>query len=414
MIVNNNTRIKFYTITFIYILFISMSIYPPGPGVLKPPDLLLFFLVLVALSQLDYIKNILLIGMLLVTYLFIVDIVNNGVKVSTLYTGGKTWIYAVLFIVFAKIYASINFYKYQKSIIHAIYLSIAIIIIIYISLYFRIPFSMRYFTNVSEHLNSQYWAGGRVSGIYITVLMSFLLISYINHIKYKLNYILLTSELSLYLIVQSRTQLFTFLVLYVVLFFSKKALVFLTILGFVSFSFILGMLEILMQGEHRIVAGRIADMIYFWNSPSMHVRMNDTKYFIENWLSDLNSFFIGNGLSFTLTFPRVNFEYEPLLGKLITLRGEYRMVTFHRADNLMTELIVDGGLLLLLFISYIFIYAFIKTYQNDNRLGIAFLLMTVMNAFSTVHLVTNFTLVFFMAYLYYGSISLKNRKENNL
>ncbi len=405
----NTNQQNIMTKLFIYTLFIALAIYNQTNTMLRPTELLTPFLFLVVLSQYRQIKHIILLGIFLLSYLILVDFSNNGFTPST-FSRSRIWLYAILFIASAKIFVSIDQIKYKQTIFNAFLLSIGIILLAYLLIYLRIPFALHYLSPMAIMKNTQFFESGRILGVSTTLFLFFLIYAYLNNMSRFFIHFLFLSQIFLFFIQQSRTALFTFLIVYILLFFSKKAIIVLSVLFASSLSLIKIFLSNLMASEQfGRVGARLAEMLYFYKSPSMFVRLNDTSYFLKDWLTSWTSFLIGHGFSHKIHFPRYGFQYNPFTGNLEIIYGYIDMQYRHNADNLLSLLINEGGLFLLLFILILFIWSFIKIFKIDKRLGIVFLTLIIMESLSTVHLITSYVLVFLLAYIYYGTLNIENK-----
>lgn len=279
-------------------------------------------------------------------------------------------------------------------------------------LYLKIGIFLKFFAHYESHLIYM-WEQGRIVGVPITVFILFLLLSYQYNFKKKFNYYILLLTLFMFTFMQSRTTLITIVGIYIILFFSKKAIVKMSIVFILLYPSLLAFLEgLILNDKYRIIAYKLSELLYFWNSPSMFVRINDTKLFITNWLTDFSNFFVGHGLSFHLKHRRYQAIYDPTTGKLDVNFGIYETHFRHQADNLMSLLIVEGGVILLSTVVIFLLYLFFKIYKRDKRLGFAYLFIVLIYGVNSVHIITNYIVPFILAYIYYSSLNIKKEYIN--
>lgn len=398
-------------IFFIYTLFISFCVHHSSINIIRPIEFFIPILLLIVLTKLHMIKNIIIVFLITITYLYIVDIFNNGIT-GYLLSRGRYWIYLFLFIALAKIFVSINYNIYKKNIHKAILISILTILFIYTMLYLKIGIFLKYFAHYETHLIYM-WEQGRIIGVPITVFILFLILSYQYSFKKKFNYYILLIALFMFIFMQSRTTLITIVGIYIILFFSKKAILKMSIIFIVLYPTLIAFLEgLMLNDKYRIIAYKLSELLYFWNSPSMFVRINDTKLFIINWLTDFSNFIVGHGLSFHLKHPRYQAIYDPSTGKLNVNYGVYETHIRHQADNLMSLLIVEGGVILLSTVVLFLIYLFFKIYKKDKRLGFTYLFIVLVYGVNSVHIITNYIVPFILAYIYYSSQNIKKEYNN--
>lgn len=398
-------------IFFVYTLFFSLCVHHSSINIIRPIEFFIPILTIIILARLHLIKNILIIFIIFIIYLYIVDIINNGLT-GYLLSRGRYWIYLFIFIALAKIFVSINYFVYKRTIHKAILFSIFIIIFIYLMLYLKVSFFLNYFAHYEDHLLYM-WEAGRIVGIPIDIFILFLVFSYQYKFQKKFNYSIIIVTLFLFIFMQSRTTLVTIVGIYIILFFSRKTIIKMSLLFIIIYPTLIVFLQtLILNDKYRIVAYKIAELLYFWNSPSMFVRINDTKFFILNWFASFPNFIIGHGLSFHLIHPRYQTTYDPFSGNLNVNYAIYETHIRHQADNLISLLVVEGGFILLSVVVSFLIFFFYKIYRNDRRLGFTFLFIILIYGINSAHIVTSYVIPFILAYLYY--MSLKLNKENTI
>ncbi len=395
-----------YTVLFIYILFITLSVYNGTNQVLRPTELFIPFLILVVISKINTIKRVLTIGFLLLFYLVSVDTFNNGFSPMTL-NRSRIWGYAIVFFALAKIFVSIDFSKYKKTINKAMIISIILIFLIYFLLYLANPIAIKYFSPESI-MNTgtidSFRETNRLLGVSPIILIFFLILIYVNYTRInRIVIYLFFINIFMFFFLQSRTFLFTFLIVFLILYGSRRLWYVLLVSSSVLFASLQTLVYILIHSEKFHVYGeKISELLYVFSSPSMFVRLNDTSYFVSDWLSNWSTFLFGRGLSFFLSYPRFGVDFNPLTGDLEIISSYEVWQLRHNADNLLSIIVVEGGIFLLLFVIGLFFFMFRKIYRKDKKLAMVFFFMFLTYTLSTVHLLTNYVLVFTMAYIYYG------------
>ena len=401
------------TVLFIYILFIVLSIYNYTNQILRPTELLIPFLIFVLISKVDKVKTILITGILILFYLISVDTMNNGLTPMTL-NRSRIWGYAILFFAMGKIFASINFNKYKSTIYNAMILSLSIIFLIYILIYLDISIVNKYFTPssiMSEGTLNGMKSTNRILGVSTVMLLLYIILYYINDNRSRLKYILFFINILMFIVTQSRTFFVTFMLVYLILYGSKKTWTILLTSVLLFFPTMQAIVYFLIHNEkYHIYGEKLSELLYVFSSPSMFVRSNDTSYFINDWLSSGYTFVIGRGFNFLLSYPRFPVDFNSVTGE-IEILSQYEIWQLrHNSDNLLSIIIVEGGLILLIFVILLFILMFKKIYKNDKRLGFTYLAIVLVYGLTTIHLLTNYVLVFILAYIYYASIKKRNIK----
>ena len=147
------------------------------------------------------------------------------------------------------------------------------------------------------------------------------------------------------------------------------------------------------------MAQRVAEMIYFYDSPSMYVRYFDSEQVVGIILEKNILTGLGTGAEMTLWRSYINLDYS--LGKSDIDDKKGIDFNTHGSDNSFILMLIDGGVILLIYILFIIYKSFNKIYIYDNRLAWSFLIIIAMNSMLSKHLITNYVLVFTLGFIYF-------------
>lgn len=396
-------------IFFIYILFITLSIYNHTNFILRPTEIFIPILLLYVFAYFRQAQKIIFFGMIMLVYLFLVELVNSGFSGLAEALGRiRFWAYAIIFLVLAKFFSTFNLVAYKKTILKAIFLSMFLIAIIYAFIYLDISFVKIYFSSYSINEDLLIASGERISGVSTSIIFLFLILVYLLGFEKKVKAGIIVFALIILFFTLSRQNFVTFLALYAVLFFSFRLIIYIIVSMIMFLGVITQSLHWLLNNDNFYTLGvRLAELVYITSSPSFLGRLRDTGFFIENWTGNFWNFIVGNGLSFKLMYPRYYSEFDPFTGSLDVYYNIAYQQYRHNADNIVSLLVVEGGLLLLVFITSMLLYTGLKTYKNDKRLGLVFILLCIITGLSSVHMITNYIIVFTLGFIYFYSFKMK-------
>lgn len=396
-------------IAFIGILFVSLSIYNHTNFLIRPTEIIMPFILLFIILKFNNIKEVIYIGTIVVIYLLIVEITNNGIaNLNYALANLRYWVYAIIFASLAKIFAKIDLKEYQKTIILFIFISIVLILLIYFGIYLGNTFLRDFFgyALISEEIAVK--EGIRIAGVSTYFIFTSLVLLYALNAKPIYRYLIVCSTIVLLCFNFSRQFMASFVLLYAILFFNKKDISIMIILIVALFSSFLAYLQNLSGiDDTKYLADRALEFIYFYNSPSVLGRFMDTSAFIQNWTDNLYNFLVGHGLSYQLSYYRYYFEFDSLSGLTEFFYNTPYPQLRHNADNLLTIFIVEGGLLLVLFICVLVVSMGYKIFRLDKRLGMFYTFSFLSGAFTSVLNFTDYISVFTMFFIYFYSKQLK-------
>jgi hypothetical protein len=398
---------------FIFVLFISLSVYNNTNFLIRVTDFFVIFLLVFIFKYLKEHALEILLLLIFCLYLLSVEIVNNnfsnfGEALSRL----RYWIYIYIYIILAKIFLSIDVSIYSKKIRNAMIMSISIIFIIYFLVYLDVSFIIYFFTDSRINEDLLYLSKERLGGVSVYIFYFFIILNYNIWKSKKVNYLLFISIILITYLTLTRQFFVTSLIIFAILYISKRTFYYLISILIGSYFLIISFIQILLKDHSNLTfVTRLAEIVYITQSPSILGRFRDLSYFINNWTENIYNFIVGHGLSFSLVYPRFYQEFNPLLGKLNVFYSQAYLQNRHNADNLISLLIVEGGLLLLIFISVVFLITLFNIIKINTRMGILYLFIFIVTSITSVHVVTNYIIVFTLAYIYYYTINSNNKGE---
>lgn len=106
-----------FIIIYIFTLFFSLSVYNHTNFVVRPTEFFIPILFIVVIINVKKHIEILAIGILLLSYLLAVELINNGLSdVGYALSNLRYWLYAVIFICLAQTFATIDLQQNKKVI----------------------------------------------------------------------------------------------------------------------------------------------------------------------------------------------------------------------------------------------------------------------------------------------------------
>jgi len=225
---------------YIFILFFSLSVYNHTNFIMRPTEFFIPILLLVIIIDIKNHINTLIIGIFLLSYLLAVELVNNGLSnVGYALSNLRYWLYAIIFICLAKIFAAIDLQKNKKIIQIALFTAVILIISIYILIDAGNIFIRNYFGSylINEELAVK--ENIRIAGVSTSFFFIALFILYFLNVARIFRYLIVTSAIIIFYFSGSRQFLVTLFIIYIFLFFSKKDFFLLLTIFIFGFSTIL-------------------------------------------------------------------------------------------------------------------------------------------------------------------------------
>lgn len=166
--------------------------------------------------------------------------------------------------------------------------------------------------------------------------------------------------------------------------------------------------------NNEYLESRIIELIYFYNSLSVWVRINETMWFLDQVYSSVFSGLFGLGVGYTAYVPRfvLTEDYDVIVGGDVFTTQVYDHYLFHSADSLISILSVEGGAILLgAGLVYLFWHGCVLL-RRSRRLGLIYFWIVVSVGITSTHLVTNPIFAFFLSFLYYRGKAIEEGRRN--
>lgn len=165
---------------------------------------------------------------------------------------------------------------------------------------------------------------------------------------------------------------------------------------------------------NEYLESRIIELLYFYNSLSMWVRINETMWFLEQVYSSVFSGLFGLGVGYMAYVPRFVLaeDFDVVTGGDVFTTQVYDHYLFHSADSLIAILSVEGGAILLgAGLVYLFLHGCVLL-RCSGRLGLIYLWIVVSVGITSTHLVTNPIFAFMLSFLYYRGKAIEEDRRN--
>lgn len=392
----------------IYITIIALSIQNSSYNYFRPIEVFIPLIIIILIYKSSVIKNDLLIVLLLLFYLLCIYLKNN-LNLNGLHNM-QYWVYASIFFLLSKILVSIDIHRYKKLIIQVVSLSILFIIVIYILNYLNFKPTMIVFTGLPESDLMIYKVAGRTAGVSIYIILFAILLSYLYKLSWRYNLFLIVSS-SILLFLNYGRQFAILLVLFYTVLFLKLRYIIIGAVALILFYSSIISFSAQISNSNNTFLSRTAEMINFYRSPSMVVRLLDSYQVINN-LYDEKKIFFGAGTGEKISLLRTASTYD-YYSEEISVNSKISTFETHSPDNSFIYFLIDGGLILLSVMILLFLFFFYNTITIDKKLGSIFFLLYLVVGLLSTHLITSYVITFILGFMYFYTQELKNKMEIN-
>lgn len=376
---------------FISLALISLTLFNYTNFLIRPIELIVPVLFVVAIANIDKLPKLLLVALLIFSLFLVSQYINHEASdITKAITHLRNWIYLFLYIILACLICKLHFWRFDIS--TPILIGISIIVAVYVLSKLSVPLIRDFFTPYRIMYEENVLTGRRVIGNSFHLLGVVFLLFYFGMVKRTVFFIALPVLLLVLVLSQSRTQLLTYACFLFCLFGR------INIKSFVTLAFlILSSLVFITTFENNVFLGRLNELTLLFKSPGFIGRMMELGEYLNRWLSDPYSFLFGSGLGSELTYYRYHFEYDIYSNTYELMDSVFKEVNFHSADNLLAMVVTDGGVILLLITISVLLNYFRFLFRQDRRVFFAFLSFFVISSITGRHLITDYSLIFLFA-----------------